>query len=130
LRRGCCDPIEYFDCIWVCAAAKVAGERYSAELQCAGTTVIVVPKGKQGLPMLLTRTCYNAAERATRSDSGRMVEALPLSDEVFVEAGYIRVYQDVRGKYGSEGPYLMTPPPITQPGRTIRPMPTTPLTGW
>ena len=41
-----------------------------------------------------------------------MVEALPLSDEVFVEAGYIRVYQDVRGKYGSEGPYLMTPPPV------------------
>ncbi len=26
--------------------------------------------------------------------------------------GYIRVYQDVRGKYGSEGPYLMTPPPV------------------
>jgi hypothetical protein len=41
-----------------------------------------------------------------------MIEALPLSDEVFVEAGYIRVYQDVRGKYGSEGPYVMTPPPV------------------
>src|ERR1700722_1049528 len=75
-------------------------------------TVIVVPKGKQGLPILLTRTCYNAADRAVRSQSGRMVEALPLSDEVFAEAGYIRVYQDVRGKYGSEGPYLMTPPPL------------------
>jgi len=31
---------------------------------------------------------------------------------VFVKAGYIIVYQDVRGKYGSEGPYLMTPPPV------------------
>jgi predicted acyl esterase len=41
-----------------------------------------------------------------------MIEALPLSDEIFVGAGYIRVYQDVRGKYGSEGPYLMTPPPV------------------
>ena len=41
-----------------------------------------------------------------------MMEALPLSDEVFVDAGYIRVYQDVRGKYGSEGPYVMTPPPV------------------
>ena len=40
-----------------------------------------------------------------------MIEALPLSDEDFVKNGYIRVYQDVRGKYGSEGPYLMTPPP-------------------
>jgi putative CocE/NonD family hydrolase len=75
-------------------------------------TVIVVPKGAKDAPILLTRTCYNAAERAERSKSGRMVEALPLSDEVFVEAGYIRVYQDVRGKYGSEGVYLMTPPPV------------------
>jgi uncharacterized protein len=75
-------------------------------------TVIVVPKGAKDRPILLTRTCYNAAKRAERSKSGRMIEALPLSDEGFVAAGYIRVYQDVRGKYGSEGPYLMTPPPV------------------
>ena len=75
-------------------------------------TVIVVPKGAKGAPIVLTRTPYNAAGRAARSKSGKMIEALPLSDEVFVEAGYIRVYQDVRGKYGSEGPYLMTPPPV------------------
>jgi uncharacterized protein len=75
-------------------------------------TVIVVPKGAKNAPILLTRTCYNAAKRAERSKSGRMIEALPLSDEVFVESGYIRVYQDVRGKYGSEGVYLMTPPPV------------------
>jgi putative CocE/NonD family hydrolase len=74
-------------------------------------TVIVVPKGAKQAPILLTRTCYNAAARAERSKSGRMIEALPLSDEVFVESGYIRVYQDVRGKYASEGVYLMTPPP-------------------
>ena len=75
-------------------------------------TVIVVPKAAKNAPILLTRTCYNAAKRAERSKSGRMIEALPLSDEVFVESGYIRVYQDVRGKYGSEGVYLMTPPPV------------------
>jgi len=75
-------------------------------------TVIVVPKGAKDAPILLTRTPYNAAGRASRSTSARMIEALPLSDEVFVQAGYIRVYQDVRGKYGSEGPYLMTPPPV------------------
>src|SRR6202789_1133044 len=74
-------------------------------------TVIAVPKGAKGAPILLTRTCYNAAKRAERSKSGRMIEALPLSDEVFVAAGNIRVYKDGRGKYGSEGPYLMTPPP-------------------
>src|ERR1700743_2490880 len=75
-------------------------------------TVIVVAKGAHDAPILLTRTPYDAATRAARSKRGRMIEALPLSDEVFVKAGYIRVYQDVRGKYGSEGAYLMTPPPV------------------
>jgi hypothetical protein len=75
-------------------------------------TVIVVPRGAHNAPILLTRTPYNAEARAERSDSPRMIESLPLSDEDFVKAGYIRVYQDVRGKYGSEGPYLMTPPPV------------------
>src|SRR6201996_5511564 len=76
-------------------------------------TVIVVPKGAQGAPMVLTRTPYNAAARAERTkDAAKMIEALPLSDEDFVKNGYIRVYQDVRGKYGSEGVYVMTPPPV------------------
>ena len=75
-------------------------------------TVIVVAKGAKDAPIVLTRTCYNAAARAERAKSAKMIEMLPLSDEDFVKNGYIRVYQDVRGKYGSEGPYLMTPPPV------------------
>src|SRR3546814_16075371 len=39
-----------------------------------------------------------------------MLSTLPLADEPFVKAGYIRVYQDVRGKYGSEGVYVVTRP--------------------
>jgi hypothetical protein len=39
-----------------------------------------------------------------------MLAMLPLSDEVFVKDGYIRVFQDVRGKYKSEGDYVMTRP--------------------
>ncbi|HEX5234380.1 MAG TPA: CocE/NonD family hydrolase [Silvibacterium sp.] len=74
-------------------------------------TVIVVPKGAQHAPILLTRTPYNAAGRATRMDSPHMLDELPQGDDVFVQAGYIRVFQDVRGKYGSEGDYVMTPPP-------------------
>src|ERR1700761_5621247 len=50
-------------------------------------TVIVIPKGGKDLPIVLTRTCYNAASRAARSKSGKMIEALPLSDEDFVRAG-------------------------------------------
>jgi len=75
-------------------------------------TVIVIPKGASHAPILLTRTPYNAAGRAARNDSPHMLDELPQSDDVFVGAGYIRVFQDVRGKYGSEGIYLMTPAPV------------------
>jgi uncharacterized protein len=75
-------------------------------------TVIVVPKGARAAPIVLTRTPYNAAARAKRSDSPSMLNTLPLADEIFVRGGYIRVYQDVRGKYGSEGDYVVTRPVI------------------
>ncbi|HEU0066101.1 MAG TPA: CocE/NonD family hydrolase [Sphingomonas sp.] len=75
-------------------------------------TVIVVPKGAVNAPIVLTRTPYNAKGRANRSDSPSMLATLPLADEMFVKAGYIRVYQDIRGKYGSEGDYVVTRPVI------------------
>jgi putative CocE/NonD family hydrolase len=73
-------------------------------------TVIVVPKSARNAPILLTRTPYNASARAQRNRSPYIVSALPLFDELFAADGYIRVYQDVRGKYGSEGEYVMTRP--------------------
>ena len=73
-------------------------------------TVIVIPKGAKNAPIILTRTPYNAAERARRTRSPHMLATLPQGDEVFVEDGYIRVFQDIRGKYGSEGEYIMTRP--------------------
>jgi putative CocE/NonD family hydrolase len=75
-------------------------------------TVIVIPKGATHAPIILTRTPYDAAGRTTQVESPHMLEELPPGDDVFVKAGYIRVFQDVRGKYGSEGAYLMTPPPL------------------
>jgi putative CocE/NonD family hydrolase len=73
-------------------------------------TVIVIPKGAKHAPILLTRTPYNASGRAMRLESPKMINELPQGDEVFVKGGYIRVFQDVRGKYGSEGEYVMTRP--------------------
>ncbi len=74
-------------------------------------TVIVIPKGGKSLPIMLTRTPYNAAKRAARNDSPHMLAAMPQGDEPFVaDGGYIRVFQDIRGKYGSEGDYVMTRP--------------------
>src|SRR2546422_10348009 len=60
--------------------------------------------------MIMTRTPYNATRRTERTQSTRMLAILPEGDEVFAADGYIRVYQDVRGKYGSEGEYVMTRP--------------------
>jgi putative CocE/NonD family hydrolase len=73
-------------------------------------TVIVIPKDATHAPILLTRTPYDASTRAARIESPHMQAELPQSDEMFVKAGYIRVFQDVRGKYGSEGDYVMTRP--------------------
>ena len=74
-------------------------------------TVIVIPKGALGAPILLTRTPYNAAARVRRNTTLSMVANLSQSDELFAADGYIRVFQDIRGKYGSEGDYVMTRPP-------------------
>ncbi|MGA3190073.1 MAG: CocE/NonD family hydrolase [Bryobacteraceae bacterium] len=73
-------------------------------------TVLVIPKAAHDAPMLLTRTPYNASKRLARNDSPHMLSVLPMSDEVFGADGYIRVFQDVRGKYKSEGEYIMTRP--------------------
>jgi hypothetical protein len=62
-----------------------------------------------------------------------MLDELPDGDAFFVQAGYIRVFQDVRGKYGSEGEHVMTPPPTglsTRTAPTTPRMPMTPSTGW
>ncbi len=74
-------------------------------------TVLVIPKGAKHAPIILTRTPYHAANRAKRFSSPHMLATLPMGDEVFVPEGYIRAFQDVRGKYDSEGDYVMTRPP-------------------
>ena len=61
-------------------------------------------------PIILTRTPYNASGRVTRFDSPRLLSVVPQMNDTTVEAGYIVVYQDVRGKFGSEGDYVMTRP--------------------
>jgi len=73
--------------------------------------VIIVPKGATHAPILLTRTPYNASKRAERSVSTSLAATLPVSeDQIAADGGYIRVWEDVRGKYGSEGDYVMTRP--------------------
>jgi putative CocE/NonD family hydrolase len=73
-------------------------------------TVIMVPKGAKDAPILFTRTPYNASKRVSRNKSPSLLASLSQGDEVFATGDYIRVFQDVRGKYGSEGDYVMTRP--------------------
>jgi uncharacterized protein len=76
-------------------------------------TVILVPKGARNAPMLMTRTPYNADELTSHnnsSDLGSILSGYDNATDVIVEGGYIRVVQDVRGKYGSEGDYVMNRP--------------------
>ncbi len=74
-------------------------------------TVIDIPKGATHAPIVLTRTPYDAASRMKMVESPHLADEVTVGDDVWVEAGFIRVFQDVRGKYGSEGAYVMTPPP-------------------
>jgi putative CocE/NonD family hydrolase len=83
-------------------------------------TVILVPTGAKDAPILLTRTPYSAKELTSHDPrGGEKTNAAPSehlgpilngydnATDVIVEGGYIRVVQDIRGKYGSEGDYVM-----------------------
>jgi putative CocE/NonD family hydrolase len=76
-------------------------------------TVILLPRGAHRLPMLLTRTPYDADGLTTYGASAKLIGALDgydNADDAIVAAGYIRVVQDVRGKYHSQGDYVMNRP--------------------
>jgi putative CocE/NonD family hydrolase len=76
-------------------------------------TVIIVPKGARRAPILLTRTPYNATDLTSHAPSahlGPILQGYDNAVDVIVEGGYIRVVQDIRGKYGSEGDYVMNRP--------------------
>jgi putative CocE/NonD family hydrolase len=76
-------------------------------------TVILVPKGAKGAPILFTRTPYSADGQTSFAASPHMESILWGYDnavDVIVQGGYIRVIQDIRGKYGSEGDYVMNRP--------------------
>src|ERR1044072_4122707 len=62
-------------------------------------TVILVPKGARNAPILMTRTPYNADETTSHlnsSDLGANLSGYDNAMDVIIEAGYIRVGQDVR----------------------------------
>jgi putative CocE/NonD family hydrolase len=76
-------------------------------------TVILIPRGAKKAPILLTRTPYSADRLTSHADSAHLGPVLHGYDnavDVILEGGYIRVVQDVRGKHGSEGDYVVNRP--------------------
>ena len=76
-------------------------------------TIILVPKEARHAGILLTRTPYNAVVLTTNTPSTHLGTSLYGYDnatETIISGGYIRVVQDIRGKYGSEGDYVMNRP--------------------
>jgi putative CocE/NonD family hydrolase len=76
-------------------------------------TVILIPRGTTHAGILMTRTPYGAdsmTQRAASPHLGPVINGYDNPADVIVEDGYIRVVQDVRGKYGSQGDFVMNRP--------------------
>jgi putative CocE/NonD family hydrolase len=73
--------------------------------------VLIIPKGSAKYPIMLDRTPYSADKATSRGSFGPLPENIlsPLYAEL-VRAGYILAVEDVRGKYRSEGDYVMNRP--------------------
>ena len=73
-------------------------------------TVLIIPKGATRAPIVLNRTPYSAAKQTALGVGPWPENILPQLYAELVRAGYIVAFQDVRGKYGSEGDYVMNRP--------------------
>ena len=77
-------------------------------------TVILRPEGgdKSGppLPFLMTRTPYGV--------NGASAESAAISKPELATSGYIFVYQDIRGRYGSGGQFVMNHPVVAHNSKT------------
>ena len=76
-------------------------------------TLILIPTGAKRAGILMTRTPYEAKDLAANTHSvhlGTSLWGYDNATETILEGGYIRIIQDIRGKYGSEGDYVMNRP--------------------
>ena len=72
--------------------------------------IIIAPKSTAGpAPILLSRTPYGAGS-AIGAPSQHAAMVVSPAFEPFVQDGYVMVYEDIRGRYGSEGAFVLTRP--------------------
>ncbi len=72
--------------------------------------VVIVPYGLHRAPIMLDRTPYSATKFTSRATSSDVADILTGLSRELVQHGYIVVVEDVRGKYGSGGDYVMNRP--------------------
>jgi len=73
--------------------------------------VLIIPKQAGKFPIMLDRTPYSADKATERGGLGPWPEnILSQLNAELVRAGYIVAIEDVRGKYKSEGEYVMNRP--------------------
>ena len=73
-------------------------------------TVLIIPKLAGNFPIVLDRTPYSAASSTERGTGPWPENILSPAYSELVRAGYIVAIEDVRGKYKSEGDYVMNRP--------------------
>jgi uncharacterized protein len=74
-------------------------------------TVILTPKNaKTPLPILLQRTPYDASKKLGSRATSRL--AATQGQEFFASGDYVLAFQDIRGRFKSEGDYVMYRPPV------------------
>jgi hypothetical protein len=73
-------------------------------------TILIIPKGSGRFPIMLDRTPYSAEKGTSRGFGPQPENILSAAYAELVRAGYIVAIQDVRGKYKSEGEYVMNRP--------------------
>jgi len=73
-------------------------------------TILIIPKGGSRFPIMLDRTPYSAEKGTGRGFGPQPENILSAAYAELVRAGYIVALQDVRGKYKSEGEYVMNRP--------------------
>ncbi len=74
--------------------------------------VLIVPHTVHHGPIMLDRTPYSAKEMTSRLETPHVSELTRGLYRDLVENGYILAFEDVRGKYGSGGDYVMNRPVV------------------
>ncbi len=74
--------------------------------------VIIVPHSVTHGPIMLDRTPYSAKRMTSKVETPHVAELMRGTYRDLVQAGYILAFEDVRGKYGSGGDYVMNRPVV------------------